>query len=34
VDVAELSVSSVLGHLVAGSQGVITKRIDLALLVP
>lgn len=32
VDVAEPSVSSALEHLVAGSQGVITKRIDLALL--
>jgi len=29
---AEPSVSSSLEHLVAGSQGVITKRIDLALL--
>jgi len=29
---AEHSVSSSLEHLVAGSQGVITKRIDLALL--
>jgi hypothetical protein len=29
---AEPSVSSALVHLVAGSQGVITKRIDLALL--
>jgi hypothetical protein len=29
---AEPSVSSALEHLVAGSQGVITKRIDLALL--
>jgi uncharacterized membrane protein YqjE len=28
----ELSVSSSLEHLMAGSQGVITKRIDLALL--
>jgi uncharacterized membrane protein YqjE len=28
----EASVSSSLEHLVAGSQGVITKRIDLALL--
>lgn len=28
----ESSVSSALEHLVAGSQGVITKRIDLALL--
>jgi uncharacterized membrane protein YqjE len=28
----EMSVSSSLEHLVAGSQGVITKRIDLALL--
>ena len=28
----EPSVTSSLGHLVAGSQGVITKRIDLALL--
>lgn len=29
---SEPSVSSALEHLVAGSQGVITKRIDLALL--
>ena len=29
---AEPSVSSALEHLVAGSQGAITKRIDLALL--
>lgn len=29
---AEPSVSTSLEHLVAGSQGVITKRIDLALL--
>ena len=29
---SEPSVSSSLDHLVAGSQGVITKRIDLALL--
>ena len=29
---AEPSVSSALVHLVSGSQGVITKRIDLALL--
>ena len=32
VDVADPSVSSALEHLAAGSQGVITKRIDLALL--
>jgi hypothetical protein len=32
VDVAEPSVSSALEHLAAGSQGVIAKRIDLALL--
>jgi len=32
VDVAGPSVSSALEHLAAGSQGVITKRIDLALL--
>ena len=32
VDAAEPSVSSALEHLAAGSQGVITKRIDLALL--
>jgi len=29
---AEPSISSALEHLVSGSQGVITKRIDLALL--
>jgi uncharacterized membrane protein YqjE len=32
VDAAEPSVSSALEHLAAGSQGAITKRIDLALL--
>lgn len=31
-DTGEASVSSSLEHLVAGSQGVITKRVDLALL--
>ena len=32
VEPAEPSVSSALEHLAAGSQGAITKRIDLALL--
>ena len=32
VDADEPSVSSALEHLAAGSQGAITKRIDLALL--
>lgn len=32
VNAAEPSVSSALEHLAAGSQGAITKRIDLALL--
>jgi hypothetical protein len=34
VDAAEPSASSALEHWAAGSQGAITKRIDLVLLLP